>query len=111
MAVADGYLAYVLEHLSSLGPVRTRKMIGGAGIHINRVFFALIADNVLYLKADEDSRGAFEALGLKPFQPYSGSNEAIPYYPVPTTVVEEPQELRRWARASLDIARRHADAA
>ncbi len=39
--------------MAGFGPVTVRPMFGGAGIFRDGLMFALIADEVLYLKADE----------------------------------------------------------
>lgn len=106
MSVSDGYLAYVLEQLASLGEVRSRRLCGGAGLHVNQAFFGLIADNVLYLKADDSNRHAFEERGMRRFQAQAENTPCLPYYVVPGAVMDEPDELQRWARTSLDVARR-----
>lgn len=37
-------------------------MFGGVGLYAGELFFALIDDDILYLKADDTTRAAFEAL-------------------------------------------------
>ena len=39
-------------------------MFGGVGIYAGELFFALIADDTLYLKADDQTRSEFERRGL-----------------------------------------------
>jgi DNA transformation protein and related proteins len=49
------FVDYVLEQLSPLGGVRAKRMFGGHGVYLEGLFFALVADDTLYLKALEDS--------------------------------------------------------
>ena len=42
-------------------------MFGGAGIFADGMMIALVADGVIYLKADEETVPRFEAEGLGPF--------------------------------------------
>ena len=36
-----------------LGTIRVKRMFGGHGVYADEVFFAIVVDDVLYLKADE----------------------------------------------------------
>jgi len=67
MAVTEGFKDLVRDLLGEFGPVTIRNMFGGAGIYADGVMFALLADDVLYLKADETSARAFRAEGMEPF--------------------------------------------
>ena len=67
-------------------------MFGGVGIYAGDLFFALIADDTLYLKVDESNRTDFETRGIGPFRPYGETGEAMQYYPVPDELVEDGQE-------------------
>ena len=58
------FVAFVVESLRPLGPVSARRMFGGHGIFLDGVMFGLIADDQLYLKADEENRAAYEAEDL-----------------------------------------------
>lgn len=106
MAVSQGYVDYVLEQLEGLGDVSGRRMFGGYGIYCDGLFFALIADDVLYLKVDDTNRPDFEARGLQPFRPYPDKPDTMQYYPVDSEVLEDRERLHAWAGRSLDVARR-----
>ena len=58
---------HCLELLAPLGAVRARRMFGGHGLYCDDLFFALIASDRLYLKADAQSQPAFEGAGCEPF--------------------------------------------
>lgn len=85
-------------------------MFGGAGIYSGEIFFAIIADDVLYLKADDGNRAAFEERGLRPFtyETKTGRTGTMSYYPVPPELLEDPQALNPWVRGALVAARRAA---
>ena len=102
------------DHLRDLfvgfGPVTVRRMFGGAGVYANRTMFALVADDVIYFKTDDRTRGAFEEEGLAPFS-YSAGGERrvlISYWRMPDRLYDDPEELARWASAALAAAERSA---
>lgn len=106
MAVTPSYRTYVLEQLNrAVPPVRARAMFGGVGLYAGDVFFALIADDALYLRADEASRPEFESLGMPPFRPFDEHGPVMSYYQLPEEVLEEPERLRRWADRAIAAAR------
>jgi DNA transformation protein len=106
MAVTPSYRTFVLEQLNrAVPPVRARAMFGGVGLYAGDVFFALIADDVLYFRADDATRGEFEALGMPPFRPFEEHGPVMSYYQLPEEVLEETDALRRWAERAIAGAR------
>ena len=98
----------IAELFSSFGVVDVRAMFGGVGIYAEGVMFALAHDGVLYLKADRQSRPAFEREGQGAFT-YAGRNGkrvALSYWRVPARLYDDPDELARWAKVALDVAQR-----
>lgn len=53
MAVTEGFKDFVTELLIGVGPITIRNMFGGAGVYADGVMFAIVVDDVFYLKADE----------------------------------------------------------
>ena len=104
MSVSDEYLAYVLEQLEGVGPVRAQRMFGGAGLYCQRAMFALVADDVMYLKVDDANRADFEAAGAEPFQPFPDKSSVMSYYEVPADVLEARDRLTAWAQKALQAA-------
>ena len=58
------FVTHVVDMLEPLGPVSARRMFGGYGIYLDGMMFALVADDILYLKVDGESRSEFTAVGL-----------------------------------------------
>ena len=108
MAVSEGFAEHVRELLAALGPVRIKRMFGGAGVYRDELMFGLIVDETLYLKADEETRPAWEAVGSQPFtfQYKDGRTETTSYWRLPATASDDPEEAQRWARLGLDAALR-----
>jgi DNA transformation protein len=113
MPVSPEYRDYVLEQLARLGRVTGKPMFGGVGIYLDHVFFALIANDVLYFKVDDSNRGDYESAGMGPFRPYSDTTTPMSYYAVPVEVLEDEDQLSVWGRKAYDVANRkpsHRDA-
>ena len=68
LASSSAFETFVLDQLSGVGEIVTRKMFGGVGLYGDGLFFGLIARDALYLKVNEATRGAFEAEGARPFR-------------------------------------------
>lgn len=107
------FVQMLCESLAPLGDLAVRRMFGGYGLYCDGLFFAIVADEVLYLKVDDGNRADHEALGLRPFQPSPvGSSGDKPvtlsYHPPPESALDEPDELMRWARPALAAAARAA---
>lgn len=106
MPVSDGYREFVLEQLGRVVSVSARRMFGAIGLYSDGLFFGIVDDDVLFLKADDMNRGEFERLGLRPFQPYGPGTKPISYYELPADLLEDPEELRAWVDAALGAALR-----
>ena len=104
MAVNPGFADFVVEQLDGCGPIVTKRMFGGVGIYSGDTFFALIDNDVLYLKADDSTRADFERAGCRPFRPYGDDRESMNYYSVPVGVLEDADELVAWGRKAIAVA-------
>jgi DNA transformation protein len=97
------YRAAVERKLSKVVPVQTKPMFGGVGIYSEGLFFALIAEDRLYLKVDDSNRGDFEAAGMSAFYPYD-SPKPMHYWELPPGVIDKPKELAVWVDKALRVA-------
>jgi DNA transformation protein and related proteins len=103
------FLDFVLEQMSQLRGLRSRSMFGGFGIYQGDLFFALIADDRLYLKTDAINRPDFLARGLGPFvYGAKGKTASMQYYEVPPEVYEDLDSMRLWAEKGIAAAQRAA---
>jgi DNA transformation protein and related proteins len=100
------YLEFVLEWLSPLGEITSRSMMGGYVLYCGGAVFSLIAENTLYLKADDETRLRFQALGLKPFQPFADQPGTMGYYPPPAEFFEDLEVMANWGAAAVETGRR-----
>ncbi len=106
MTVSAGYKAFLEDLLAAFGPVEIRNMFGGAGVYADGVIFAILVDDTLYLKADDDFARDFAAEGKKPFTYEAKGRKpvAMSYWEVPDRLLDDPEELAVWARRAHAIA-------
>jgi len=106
VAVSRAFREHVVDLFASLGEITIKLMFGGAGIYFKDRMFGLIADDRIYLKADDATRGAFEAEGSRPFvfEMKTGELVAMSYLEVPPRLLDDPDELARWARRAYGCA-------
>lgn len=81
-------------------------MFGGVGVYAGERFFALIDDDVLYLKVDDLTRPDFEKEGMGPFQPFGPGGEVMQYYELPAGLLDEPDALTPWVEGAIEVAAR-----
>lgn len=99
-------VTHASELFAPLGSIRSKAMFGGWGFYCDELFFALIADETLYLKADALSAERFRAAGGEPFR-YArkdGRVETMNYWTVPEEAMETPAGMRPWAKEALAAA-------
>lgn len=100
---------HLLDLLAPLGPVTARRMFGGGGLFLDGAMFALVVDDILYFKTDDKNRPAFKAAGAGPFTyERAGKSVALGYFQAPEDLMEDGEELVRWAREAWAAARRVA---
>lgn len=103
MAVSEEYRLFVLEQLGRVAPITSRRMFGGLGLYSGGLFFALVDDDVLFFKVDEESRAVFQAAGSRPFEPWEG-NVMPGYWEVPPGVLEDDERLSEYVKSALRAA-------
>jgi DNA transformation protein and related proteins len=108
MPSSTEFIAHCLELMAPLGVPRVRRMFGGHGVYLDELFIALIANDGLYLKADEHCRALFEQAGCGPFRYTSrqGGEGVMAYYSVPEEAMESPALLAPWLRLAQAAALR-----
>ncbi len=102
------YLDYLMELFEQIDGVEPRRMFGGHGIFKQGLMFALIADDTLYFKVDEQTRGDYESRGLTPFT-YARQGKQVAlssYYLAPAEALDDPDSLREFAVPAFEAALR-----
>ncbi|HEY9423072.1 MAG TPA: TfoX/Sxy family protein [Thermoanaerobaculia bacterium] len=107
MPKQNEYCDYLMDRLVPLGAPSYRFMFGGYAIYVDGLIIGIVADDVLMLRADDENRPDYEARGIGPFQPYPEKGMGtMPYYIVPDEILEDQDELIRWAERSREAALR-----
>lgn len=110
MLAKDAFVAHCLELLAPLGAVRARRMFGGHGLYVDALFVAIVAGEVLYLKADARAQPAFADAGCRPFAyaAAGGRRTVMAYWSAPDEAMDSPAAMQPWARLALASALRAA---
>ena len=108
MSASAEYTEYVLELLEPIGPVRTGRFFGGVGIFHGSIQFAMIMGNSLYFAVDEGSRKKYEQTGMSPFSYMTKKGRVLvrKYFELPEDILTDPEQLRLWAKESIQAARK-----
>lgn len=103
------FVSYVVDLMQSIGPVRAKGMFGGHGIFLDDLMFGLVADGMLYLKADKVIIHEFEEKELEAFvYGRQGKVFKMSYYRAPEEALEDVEEMIVWANKAYGAALRAA---
>jgi DNA transformation protein len=110
MVASDSFAEFLREQLAPLGRVTLRRMFGKTGVFCDGTMFAMVTDNMLYLRVDDHNRAAFKEAEASPPLNYEKKGETIDlsFWRAPERLFDEPDEFVTWARAALGAARRVA---
>ncbi|HUN41489.1 MAG TPA: TfoX/Sxy family protein [Acetobacteraceae bacterium] len=105
-SVTRQYQDFILDLLSPLGPM-ARRMFSGVGLFQDGVMFGLLVRDTFYLRVSDATREQYDQAGSAPFS-YSRAGRMVSlaaYYEVPEGLLDQPDELLRWAREAIAAAR------
>lgn len=110
MSDKQQFCDFVLAHFNRCAPITARAMFGGYGLYIEEieeVMFALIANETLYFKVDDENRNDFVAAGMGPFV-YLGKHKPVKmsYYQLPEEILSDIETLPKWISKAHSVARR-----
>jgi DNA transformation protein len=105
--MSEDFLEYLHELSEDFGPISTRAMFGGHGVYFEGRIIGIVIDDALYLKADDQTRPAFEAAGCAPFVYDGGSKRvAMSYWSLPESALDSAEDMQPWARRAIAAALR-----
>lgn len=96
----------IREAFSGLGEVTIRKMFGGKGIYHDGLIVGVEVRGEILLKADAVSAPDFEAAGATRWTDAGGRPVNMPYWTIPESAVDDPDELAVWTRKAYEAALR-----
>jgi DNA transformation protein len=60
MAASEGFAEFLHDQLAPLGRITMRRMFGKTGVFCDGFMLAMVRDNTLYFRVDDDNRAAFK---------------------------------------------------
>ena len=106
----DSFKDFVLDQLQELDSVEARRMFGGHGLYLDGLIVAIVVEDVLYLKTDDETRAAYVQRELDPFcyTTRDGKAYSMSYHRAPDEAVDGPDAMCEWLRPALGAALRNA---
>lgn len=104
----DDYRAFLQDLFAGLGALDLRPMFGVGGLFCDGTMFAVVADERVFLKTDETSRGDYRQENAAAFiyRARDGSEIVTSYYELPARLFDSPDEATVWARRAYEVALR-----
>ena len=110
MVASDSFAEFLREQLAPLGHLTMRRMFGKTGVFCDGLMLAMVRDDVLYFRVDDDNRAVFKEAEVFPPLNYEKGGDSIDlaFWRAPERLFDEPDELVAWARIALEAAHRVA---
>ncbi|HMN70460.1 MAG TPA: TfoX/Sxy family protein [Rhodoblastus sp.] len=110
MVASSSFADFLRDLLAPLGQLTMRRMFGKTGVFCEGVMIAMVADNILYFRVDDQNRTIFAEAASQPPLKYKKQGRAIDlaFWRAPDRLFDDPDELIVWARAALSAAQRVA---
>jgi DNA transformation protein len=110
MVASEAFAEFLREQLAPLGRITMRRMFGKSGVFCDGVMFAMVTENTLYFRVDEQNRVTFKEAESSPPLNYEKKGDTIDlaFWRVPERLFDEPDEFVAWAQAALAAAHRVA---
>ncbi len=112
MALSKDFEAFAVDLFSGLGPIRIKRMFGGALAYAGEHGFALLDDEAIWIKVDGENEPAFEAEGSTraSYPTKDGQVMQMAYRRPPEAALDDAEEACRSARTGIEAAMRKAAA-
>jgi DNA transformation protein len=106
----NSFAEFLRERLAPIGRLTMRRMFGKTGVFCDGVTIAMVTDDILYFRIDDQNPTTFAEAASTPPLNYRKQGRAIDlaFWRVPDRLLDDPDELVTWARAALADARRVA---
>ncbi|EOD9426212.1 TfoX/Sxy family DNA transformation protein [Vibrio harveyi] len=95
-----------MKLFEALGNIKSRSMFGGFGLFADETMFALVVNNQLHIRADQQTSSDFETQGLKPYvYKKRGFPVVTKYYAISDDLWDTTDRLIEVAKQSLETAK------
>jgi DNA transformation protein and related proteins len=103
MVASETFADFLREQLAPLGRISLRRMFGKTGVFCDGVMLAMVSENTLYFRVDDQNRAIFKEAEAFPPLNYAKKGQTIDlaFWRAPERLFDEPDELMAWARAAL----------
>ena len=110
MVASDSFAEFLHEELAPLGRFTMRRMFGKTGVFCDGLMFGMVTNDTLYFRVDDQNRAIFKEAESVPPLNYEKQGRTIDlsFWRAPERLLDEPDELVRWARVVLVAAGRVA---
>ena len=107
-AARAAFVQHLVDLMKRFGPVCSRAMFGGHGLYREGLMFALVLDERLYFKVDDQNQAAFDQQGLKAFNyvTKAGKTGQLRYHEAPAEAYEDLDAMAVWAQRGYEAALR-----
>ena len=101
----EEYVDYILELLSEFDNITVKKMFGSHSLYKDGIIFAIIDNNELYFKVNEETKSKYEELNSEAFT-YTRNNKTISmcYWKVPAQVLDDQELFNKWAEEAFEVS-------
>ena len=107
MASVNEFMRHMADVFSAFGPLEVRRMFAGHGLFREGLMFALVYDETLYLKVDDENLADFISRGLPQFEyQRQGRLVGLSYYRAPESMLDDRAQAAAWARRAWEAALR-----
>ena len=108
MALSAEVVAYAVDLFSGIGNVTSKRMMGGVCLYADNTIFALVrSDGVILLKGAGAMAERMEREGWEKwtYVRSNGQRGAMPYWQLPQSALDDPEEAAALAREALSALR------
>lgn len=94
----------------NLGRVKSRSMFGGFGIFVDDTMFALVVNDKLHIRADDNCSEKYKQQGLEPYvYKKRGFPVVTKYFALPENFWDTPEKILKEAKDALVVAKQERE--
>lgn len=106
MAVSTFFLVHTIEHFSKLESVTYRRIFNGYGVYHRGAQFAILLNDEIYFRADEESWLLYEEHHFIPYSSHVMDDAPCHFYQMPTEVIRDQNTLQYWMQTAIESTQR-----